>query len=168
MYIKNIRLSIVAVLFAFNGLFSQQINPIVIASTGADFNNGNAQLSWTLGETVIETISGGLSQTFFLTQGFHQPSLAFSKINKIENLSDIKIYPNPTQTHLTIEFKDLFEPYHIEIYDILGRSLMSSKKDNDKNTVIINTEELANGKYLLKISSETKSNLSISSFIISN
>jgi hypothetical protein len=51
-------------------LFGQSLNPEVIASSGDYFENTNASLGWTLGETVTESFANG---NIFLTQGFQQP-----------------------------------------------------------------------------------------------
>ena len=44
----------------------------VISSAGKTTINGNYNVSWTVGETVINTLSAGGT---ILTQGFHQPLL---------------------------------------------------------------------------------------------
>lgn len=69
--------------------------------------------------------------------------------NALENLS---IYPNPVSENLL--FINTNVPIKIEIYDILGKSVLTSKVDNNSNA--INLSELNNGIYLLKINSEDK------------
>ncbi len=51
-------------------LSGQSLSPEVISTSGDYFENTNASLSWTLGETVTETFANG---NIFLTQGFQQP-----------------------------------------------------------------------------------------------
>lgn len=62
------------ILFTLIGLtvliYGQSLNPEVISTSGDYFENSNASLSWTLGETVTETFE---NSNFFLTQGFQQP-----------------------------------------------------------------------------------------------
>lgn len=53
-------------------LSAQSLDPEVISSSGEYFENNNASLSWTLGETVTETFANG---NIVLTQGFQQAVL---------------------------------------------------------------------------------------------
>lgn len=80
-------------------LFGQSIQPSVIASAGGTFTNGQLQLDWTIGETVIETVENG---EHILTQGFHQPDIfTVSTLNFNENIS-LTLHPNPVQDQLHI------------------------------------------------------------------
>jgi hypothetical protein len=57
-------------LTTFHHLAAQSIQPSVIASEGGYFQQGNATLSWTIGETVTQSYFQTFQQ---LTQGFQQP-----------------------------------------------------------------------------------------------
>ena len=57
--------------------FGQSISPEVIASSGDHFTGTDAQLSWTIGELVIDTYTNGSTQ---LTQGFHQTNLIITNV----------------------------------------------------------------------------------------
>lgn len=50
--------------------FAQTITPFVISCAGGYGSTGNMCISWTAGEPVGTTLTGG---NLFLTQGFHQP-----------------------------------------------------------------------------------------------
>lgn len=65
-------------LFFSAGVSAQSLSPQVIASSGGFFSNGSGSLSWTLGETMTETFTGGSNQ---LTQGFQQPEMVKVKLN---------------------------------------------------------------------------------------
>jgi hypothetical protein len=54
----------------FLSLSGQTLSPEIISSSGGYFENTNASLSWTLGETATETLVNG---NIILTQGFQQP-----------------------------------------------------------------------------------------------
>ena len=56
-------------LIIFNTCFSQSNELEVIATSGDYFEEAGISLSWTLGETIIETFS---NENFILTQGFQQ------------------------------------------------------------------------------------------------
>ena len=67
----------------------------VVSSGGESQSVTGYQVSWTLGETVIETISSGGN---ILTQGFQQPKLSLTPVTDLL-YPDIKmkVFPNPTQ-----------------------------------------------------------------------
>jgi hypothetical protein len=52
---------------------AQSLSPEVVATAGDHFATSTAQLSWTLGEPVIETFTDAAATQ--LTQGFHQTNL---------------------------------------------------------------------------------------------
>ena len=53
-------------------LIAQTLSPSVISSAGGYFNAANGSLSWTMGETVIQTLQSGSNM---LTEGFQQPEV---------------------------------------------------------------------------------------------
>ncbi len=72
----------------------------VIATTGDTASGGGISLSWTLGETVINTYQ---SDSLQLTQGFHQSYFVFSTIEEYNStLISTKIYPNPAAGQTTL------------------------------------------------------------------
>ena len=64
-------------------------------------------------------------------------------------LRQVSLYPSPTNNQLRLKnFNDKVSK--IEIYNLLGKKLISSKIENSNQT--INTSQLANGIYLVKLS----------------
>jgi len=131
--------------------FSQSLEQFVIGTSGADFSSSNVQLSWTLGETVINTFSTGNQQ---LTQGFHQTQLQVSSVDKTEDpgFSAI-VFPNPSHEIIIIQIESVQELFEYVIYDVLGRALHHENVLDNQNTSI-NLNNLAAGNYLLKIISK--------------
>ena len=67
------------------------------------------------------------------------------------------VYPNPFSESITIENKKLnLENAAVELYDISGRKLFEYKLDGTSNSIQMN-KSLSKGNYLLKITSEEKS-----------
>ena len=64
--------------------------------------------------------------------------------------SNINIYPNPANDHITIDCGNLdnLEGWNIKIINILGQEVLSQPMDNDK----INVSELSKGVYIIRIS----------------
>ncbi len=89
--------------FFIFSLFSQaqSLQPSVFASAGGSVQSGDVNLSWTLGEAVVSTLS---SDGVILTQGFHQPLLEVSTGFTDPTFDyDIHLYPNPVQYELSID-----------------------------------------------------------------
>lgn len=69
-------------------------------------------------------------------------------LESTSELSEIRIYPNPFDNILKLDFKDkYFERVSIKIYDALGKFVLSS----DGNKQEIDLQKLESGVYYLKI-----------------
>lgn len=73
----------------------------VVSAAGGSGTGQGIQVSWTLGETVIETFTGNQN---ILTQGFHQTRLVVTSVDPLEypGLS-LSAYPNPVSSILRLE-----------------------------------------------------------------
>ena len=105
---------------------AQSISPEVIASAGEHFENGTTQLSWTLGEVVIDTYDNG---TNTLTQGFHQTQLTVTSVE--ETLSEVRLnmYPNPTSELLNIDLGNNQTDINLQLFDMSGKLVYQAKID---------------------------------------
>lgn len=129
---------------------AQQIAPSVISAAGEHEAGNEYQVSWTLGEPIIQTVSNG---KYVLTQGFHQGTIEIS--SGIETKSDpfgITIYPNPVNEQLFIQFERKPHLIQIEIFDMAGQKLIS--RDINTSGQSVNLHELSAGTYILKIQSD--------------
>ena len=74
----------------------------------------------------------------------------FLSTNTANYESNVNIYPNPANDHITIDFGNLdnVEGWNIKIINILGQEVLSQPMDNDK----INVSELSKGVYIIRIS----------------
>lgn len=68
------------------------------------------------------------------------------------NISGLKIYPNPAKTVLNIT-SDSFEAKNVEIYNVLGKVVLTTKVTNAP----VNVAGLASGVYVVKVTEEGKS-----------
>lgn len=144
---KHLLLLSMAILFTMNAK-SQSANPQVISSAGNTINNGTYSVSWTLGETVIATIS---NSNYTLTQGFHQSSYTIVDVKDItKNAKDIKVYPNPTIDEINIDWDNYTQNgSYYAILDMQGKLI--DKKEIQLQKEKVNMAELATGSYFLKI-----------------
>jgi hypothetical protein len=127
---------------------AQDLDQHVTATAGAYSENANGSLSWTMGETVVETVSDG---TNTLTQGFHQGNLSVTTlIEKTELSSNLKVYPNPVENILHVETDKTGMDY--QLLNINGQTVSNGKLENMNQE--INFSDLPAGIYFLKINNE--------------
>lgn len=134
----------------FQRIFSQTIQNEVIASAGDAFLMGNTEISWTLGESIIESYQSG---NIFISQGFHQPIFKFFEIPEQENLVFLaNIFPNPTNRFIQIEMtgSSEMENFSLILSDIMGKILLSKLINPDSHDQI-DLVEYSQGILLLKI-----------------
>lgn len=98
----------------------------VVASAGHSGTVTGYAVDWTLGETVIETISG---TDHTLTQGMHHTKLMVTALFDIVSPGmEAKVYPNPTGRFLRMEAVSAAgKPLHYELTDMAGRRLVSAQ-----------------------------------------
>jgi len=132
----------------------------VVSTAGDHFKTNEAQLSWTIGEIVIETLTGTSN---ILTQGFHQTKLIAVAIDELPYLGfEIKAFPNPTQDYLILKVsKDKLNSMQYKLYDMQGK-LLQNKLIKESETEIY-FKDLAPSSYLIKV---IEMNKEIKTFII--
>jgi len=129
---------------------AQSISPEVIASAGEHFENGSAQLSWTLGEVMIDTYDDG---TNILTQGFHQTQLTITSVE--ETLADIRLnmYPNPTSELLNIVLGNNRTDIELQLFDMSGKLIHQAKIEANNPKYVLPMNKVAAGNYLIQMQS---------------
>jgi hypothetical protein len=125
-------------------LYSQE----VVSTSGGQVENSTAQLSWTLGEPIIETVSDG---GHTLTQGLHQSNLLVTAIDEIQRPNfNISAFPNPATDYieLTVE-RETQDELSFQLFDPNGKLLLEERFANDK--AIIQTVDLLPAMYFITI-----------------
>ena len=123
----------------------------VNASTGGSGAQGNYQVSWTVGETVISTIS---SASNVLTQGFHQPDVCntVSTANLDLEALHLEVFPNPTSSNLTIRYNDVPQTsLQVLAFDVLGNRILQPLTLETPEGTILDTTGWQPGIYFLQI-----------------
>jgi hypothetical protein len=130
--------------FAIGSLEAQQ----VISSAGASATGTGVQLSWTIGEPVIETFTG---TSAILTQGFHQSRLTVTAIDPtLFPELDLSVYPNPVSTSLRLVISgDKLQNLTYRLYNIEGKAIID--KDIENSPELIKMELFSSGTYILKV-----------------
>lgn len=121
---RGLIIFILPICITTGNIFCQSVSRWVIAPLGNQYDNKFQIVQATLGEPVIHTVTDSL--TFFLTQGFQQPSP--SELPDEEYKITIIIYPNPVKSFVSIEFyvKDA-DDFTIDVRDMLGKIMLRDK-----------------------------------------
>jgi len=98
----------------------------VVTSTGGYGATTGAKVTWTVGETITETI---ISSGVILTQGFNQGKLVITAIKDPEtNGLSLKVFPNPASDMVTISSGSAgMENLRYILVDINGKILKNNK-----------------------------------------
>ncbi|MCK9401213.1 MAG: T9SS type A sorting domain-containing protein [Bacteroidales bacterium] len=147
----NILVLVFALFFLpFQKVFTQTIQNDVIASAGDTYILENTEISWTLGESSIESYQSG---NISISQGFHQPIFKFFEIPEQENpVFQANIFPNPTCRFIQIELTGISETenFRLILSDMMGKVLLSQLINPDSHDKI-DLVEYSQGILLLKI-----------------
>ena len=147
MFLKSF-LPLILLLFS-TSVYSQNSEQF-IGSSGGDYTNSQAQLSFTLGEVVVETIS---SSGNMLTQGFQQPNLILTTLIDNSDFEGLNVYPNPFEDILYIEQRVQNE-IQISLIDIAGRVVQ--KYEVSKKKSLLDFSNTTSGQYFLIIKNKRK------------
>jgi hypothetical protein len=137
-------------LLPFFGM-AQSITPEVIASAGEHYDNGSVQLSWTLGEVMIDTYDNGNN---IVTQGFHQTQLTVTSIERELVDIEMNVYPNPTSEFLNIELGRNDKDINLQLYDMSGKLIHKDVINAYDTKYVLPMQSVATGKYLVQMQSE--------------
>tara|TARA_B100000795_G_scaffold264792_1_gene245727 strand:+ start:5412 stop:6032 length:621 start_codon:yes stop_codon:yes gene_type:complete len=85
-------------------------------------------------------------------------------IDSFDTLGTIKMYPNPTDSNITIDFQiQNIEKLNVKIFNLLGKEVLS--KQISKNDTSLMVSELKNGIYLIRITSLNGENSTTKRFV---
>ncbi len=140
--------------FSLMFLFASGINLLYaqeVVSTAGNHDVGNAvQVSWTVGEPVIET---GLNGQYYLTQGMHQGDMVVTAISSIANLDfEIKAFPNPVTNQLKLKVNTSnLQGLNYGLYNQKGQLLVKGKVES--GLTIIPMDMYSPSSFLLRVRS---------------
>ena len=122
-----------------------------VVSTAGGHDVGSAvQVSWTIGEPVIET---GLNGQYYLTQGMHQGDMIISTIAEIQDLGfNIDAYPNPVINELKLNI-DKFDLKGLNYVLFYENGQLLDKGEVMQNVTTIQMAKYKPSTYILRIKS---------------
>ena len=143
-------ISIIGFIICCCSINAQTISRSAIVSAGGT----NEMLSFSVGETVIETVISG---TIVLTQGFQQSddanAPAVTHIDE-KDIVNFKVYPNPSTGLFFLEFDSESNiQFLISIIDVQGRGIIEERKiqTNTKSIIEFDLSEFEEGNYFLML-----------------
>jgi len=128
---------------------AQSVERSVIGSAGGVVNASGSIVTWTVGETVIQTASGG---SVILTQGYQQPEQTTTSVKSMNTLNGLKVYPNPSNGVFQLEAQSAtIGNLSISVTDASGKLAYQSGISGNSLTNSIDLSNLPGGIYLLKV-----------------
>jgi hypothetical protein len=142
-------LIIILIITFCTGLSAQE----VVATAGSTLSNANGSLSFTIGESIANTL---INNNRAITQGFHQTNISVSMISELKDPEfSITAFPNPTEDVLTLKLgKEDVTGLQYLLFDINGKLL--SQKNLESNQTSVPVNQLAQGFYILKVQAGLK------------
>ena len=111
-------------------------------------------------DLIVGTAAGGI-KSFLGIPSNNLKTISIDKITK----DNFNIYPNPSNGTLSVELKNLFGSYNIQVINALGKVVLQETFNTANNLIDLKGNNLSDGFYTLKLTS-LESNYSISSKFI--
>lgn len=136
-----------SILTVFTTITFAQTNTLqVVGTAGNTATSGNTQLTWTIGEPIVNTAT---STNNVLTQGFNQGTLLITAIDDLKNTT-VSIQPNPTSEYAIIRLDDQnLSNAQYTLTDINGKVIQQNKIENKQTSVSF--QDLANATYFIQV-----------------
>ncbi len=117
----------------------------VVSSSGQTHTSGQLIVSQTVGETLVSTLSNGIT----INQGFHQNELIITATSETNESLELTIYPNPFAERVIISCKE--ELGTIRVYNIAGEEVFQHSNYKGQNTAELELSHLPAGQYLIRV-----------------
>jgi hypothetical protein len=120
----------------------------VISTAGDNSVAGNTQVSWTIGEPVIEM---GVNGLFVLTQGMHQGNIVVTVAREIAGLGfEVTAYPNPVSKFLKLDINaPQLNDFSYSLFNAEGQLLLQSAVTQKVSTIPMDI--YTHSSYLLRV-----------------
>lgn len=123
----------------------------VIGSSGGTDSTSNSQVTWSVGETIIETATIG---SIDFTQGYVQPIFLIVSLEEVNSSNiSLKLFPNPANQEFNLVIEGTSESmFYLRITNISGQLVREKSFTEAKYTV--NIDELLPATYFVEIVNE--------------
>jgi hypothetical protein len=133
-------------LLCTGGAFAQRLEPTVVAVAGGLSRTATFSVSWTIGQTAVETRThrGGT-----ITEGVQQPYLSVIPIGEHRIPFTLSMYPNPTVDAAIVSVAGADEDMTLVLYSLIGTPVLRHEVRAGERIVRLNMAPLSPGLYLL-------------------
>ena len=156
-----------------NGLLQIEANGNVVGTIAIDATGG--WQNWTTLSTDVSLSAG--TQTIRLTainggwninwlEISNESSAKAAEVSKINAIKEINIYPNPATSQININLLNYDEASAIDIVDLSGKVVIRNKSIRTGTTLNVNTNNLSDGLYLIRIKSKGEGIIGMEKLII--
>ncbi len=131
-------------------LQGQSIDTSVLSTTGNTISNASYAINFTIGETLIGTITNSQS----VDQGFWSGIASLNTLSTetfLPSSSSVTIYPNPVSNYFTIRIPDS-NHYSISLFDLTGQEVITKDISTSPLGDQIDISSLSQGSYILRLS----------------
>jgi hypothetical protein len=119
----------------------------IVSAAGQQITGTNGQVSYTVGEPAITTLS---STGNIVSQGYQQGGLHALAIYEVSpSLYTVSVYPNPATGQLTVDIQGLDQKAAFSLYDVGGKLLYEVSTTEQKT--LVDFSHYAAGQYLLQL-----------------
>ncbi len=126
---------------------AQQLTPSVFCTASGTLSNGTANVYWTIGETIVETMQSGNNQ---LSNGFQQANYIITAIKNSKTSYDIQLFPNPTNNLLILKINATqLKNVWFQLFDMQGKMIKEDALQNELTA--IDCSQLTPAVYWLKL-----------------
>ncbi|MCZ7556512.1 MAG: T9SS type A sorting domain-containing protein [Bacteroidia bacterium] len=147
------KLILVLILWCIAGIVhAQRIEPSVIAVSGGHAQTPSVSISWTVGQTAVETRSTGSTA---LTEGFQQSFLTVIPMKDRGVPFSLQLYPNPARYSVLVSLDGVKEDMRLVLYNLLGEPVLRHEVRTGERMVRLQLTSLPAGLYLLAALSPT-------------
>ncbi len=150
---------LIAIIFSLNPLFAQRIDRNVYACSGAFAANGQLQINYSIGESVIFT---GTSAGIIATQGFEQPEQDIvTTIHANLSIKNARAFPNPVKELLTLSLDKVLvtSDLEVETVNLYGKKIAVVHPylaSSAEPICTLDFSTYSEGIYFIKISSNAR------------
>lgn len=144
----NIRFTFLVMLVSLFAVTAkaQRIDPAVIAVSGGHVVTPSGSVTWTAGQTAVQTWSfpGGT-----VAEGFQQ---AFLKVIPVREQSvpfTLDLFPNPTRHSVLVSLTGMEDDLSLVLFNLLGKPVLRKELRGGERRARLSFETLPSGLYML-------------------
>ncbi|MCB2206209.1 T9SS type A sorting domain-containing protein [bacterium] len=128
---------------------AQQEHRSTVSPAGETARAPGLSLSWTLGDLATGYYR---TPTMQYREGFQSAHLRVTVVEALPEAWNVEVYPNPTQSGLSVDLGTQHPVRALTLYDLSGRELRTLPVEPAARQAQLQLDELPSGTYILRVS----------------